>query len=457
MTDIWAHTTLKLYRGFGSLVYPFSGAFLRLRAKKGKEDHTRRGERYGYASWDRPDGPLVWLHAASVGESLAIMPLIKRMESFGINLVLTTGTVTSASVAKDRISERTIHQYVPMDMRRAVGRFLDHWQPDLAIFAESEIWPTTIQELARRNIPQILVNARMSDRSNKRWSKRPGLAQAIFGNLSHVLAQSEVDGQRFRDLGAPWVTVVGNLKIDVGTPKADAKALEKLRASIGKRPTWIAVSTHHGEEASVAEAHKLLAAHVPEILTILVPRHPDRSLEVQSALQEQGLKTVTRSSKGPIKPDTNVFLGDTIGEMGLYLALSDIAFMGKSLKSQGGQNPIEPVMTNTAILSGRFVQNFRDTYQALLESGGARLVRDEKMLAGHVLHLLRNRKDLESMQTAARQTVESMAGALDRSVDALDPYIMPLRVKAGLERRKVVPQTPATAVTKPVDAKNKGE
>ncbi|MEP4291465.1 MAG: glycosyltransferase N-terminal domain-containing protein, partial [Rhizobiaceae bacterium] len=240
------------------MIYPFSGAILRARARKGKEDHTRRAERYGYASWGRPEGPLVWLHAASVGESLAIMPMIKRMESFGISLVLTTGTVTSANIARDRISERTIHQYVPMDMKRAVGRFLDHWQPDMAIFAESEIWPTTIQELAKRNVPQILVNARMSDRSNKRWSKRPSLAQAIFGNLSQVLAQSELDGERFRDLGAPRVSVVGNLKIDVGLPPVDQKALASLKASIGNRPNWIAVSTHQGEEVSVAKVHKLL-------------------------------------------------------------------------------------------------------------------------------------------------------------------------------------------------------
>jgi len=436
LTDIWAHTTLKLYRGFGSMIYPFTGPFLRARARKGKEDPTRRAERYGYASLSRPEGPLVWLHAASVGESLAIMPLIKRMESFGISLVLTTGTVTSASVAKDRISERTIHQYVPMDMKRAVGRFLDHWQPDLAIFAESEIWPTTIQELAKRNIPQILVNARMSDRSNRRWSKRPTLAQAIFGNLSHVLAQSEVDGERFRNLGAPWVSVVGNLKIDVGIPHADPAALAELKASIGGRPTWIAVSTHNGEEASMAKVHKMLAQHVPDILTILVPRHPDRTDDILRVLQKRGLEVAPRSFGAQITAETDVYLGDTIGEMGLYLALSDVAFMGKSLKSQGGQNPIEPVMTNTAILSGRYVQNFRETYQALLENGGARLVRDETMLAGHVLHLLRNRKDLEAMQSAARHTVNLMTGALDRSIEALDPYIMPLRVKVSLDRRR---------------------
>ena len=196
------------------------------------------------------------------------------------------------------------------------------------------------------------------------------------------------------------------------------------------------MSTHQGEEKSVAKVHKMLAQHVPNVLTVLVPRHPDRREEITQILQKQGLNVVSRSSQEKITPETDVFLGDSIGEMGLYLSLSEVAFMGKSLKSQGGQNPIEPVMTNTAILSGRYVQNFRDTYQALLKNGGARLVRDEAMLAGHVLHLLRNRKDLEAMQRAAQYTVTQMTGALDRSIEALDPYIMPLRVKAGLDRRR---------------------
>ena len=435
LSTFWAQAMLRLYRGAGTIIYPFSGAFLRSRAKRGKEDHERRAERYGYASWERPEGPLVWLHAASVGESLAIMPLIKRMEDFGINLVLTTGTVTSAAVAEEKLSDRTIHQYVPMDVKRAVRRFLDHWKPDLAIFAESEIWPTTIQELAARNVPQILVNARMSDRSNRRWSKRPALAQAIFGHLSQVIAQSDLDGERFRALGAPWVTVVGNLKMDTGVPEANEQELNHIRASIGDRPTWTAVSTHQGEESLVAVTHRMVAAHAEGLLTILVPRHPDRVEEVKKTLEDQGLNVVTRSSRQAISSHTDVFLGDTIGEMGLYLRLSEIAFMGKSLGSEGGQNPIEPAMTGSAILSGRYVQNFRDTYQALLDHGGARLVRDEKMLASHVLHLLRNKEDLHAMRAAAQQAVEGMTGALERTSKTLDPYIMPLRVQAGLQRR----------------------
>lgn len=427
---------MMLYRGAGSVIYPFSGPFLRARARKGKEDRSRRAERYGYASWKRPEGPLVWLHAASVGESLAIMPLIKRMESFGINLVLTTGTVTSASIAEDRLSERTIHQYVPMDVKRAVHRFLDHWQPDLAIFAESEIWPITLSELSKRNVPQILVNARMSDRSNKRWQGRPALAQAIFGQLSQVIAQSEIDGERFKALGAPWVSVAGNLKTDVGMPKADPAVLTKIRAEMAGRPAWVAVSTHRGEEAMMGKVHRMVAAHEPDLLTIIVPRHPDRGREVFEELQGQGLNVVTRSSGEAISAHTDVFLGDTIGEMGLYLNLSEIAFMGKSLAAEGGQNPIEPAMTGAAILSGRYVQNFRDTYQKLLDAGGARLVGDDNMLASHILHLLRNDKDRQALQAAARKTVDGMTGALERTSLSLDAYIMPLRVQVGLQNHQ---------------------
>lgn len=439
--DLWARFALRLYRGLGSMFYPFTGPFLRARASRGKEDLARRKERYGYASVDRPEGPLVWVHAASVGESLAIMPLIERIDSFGINVVMTTGTVTSAAATHNRLPKRTVHQYVPMDMKRAARRFLDHWQPDLAIFAESELWPTIIQELAARNVPQILVNARMSDRSYRRWARRPALAEVIFGQLSQVVAQSEVDGDRFRDLGAPWITVVGNLKIDVGVPDGDPEATDALNEMIGDRPRWIAVSTHEGEEEMVMRVHDMLAAHVPDILTIIVPRHPERCGEIAEMIRDRGYYVVTRSSNEPIGIGTDIFLGNTIGEMGLYLRLAAIAFMGNSLGSEGGHNPVEPALTGTAILSGRYVQNFRDTYQSLLEAGGARLVRDEQMLAGHVLHLLRSEKDLAAMQRAARETVSGMTGALERSIQALDPYVMPLRVEAGLAKHTASPDS----------------
>ncbi|MEN0040236.1 MAG: 3-deoxy-D-manno-octulosonic acid transferase [Pseudomonadota bacterium] len=438
MSDVWANTTLRLYRGVGSALYPFVGPFLRARARRGKEDRTRRAERYGYPAWERPAGPLIWLHAASVGEALAIMPMIERLEKFEINVVLTTGTVTSAEIAMEKLPAGMIHQYVPLDMKKAAGRFLDHWKPDLAIFAESELWPTTMAELQDRKIPQVLVNARVSDRSNKRWGKRPAFARAIFSKLSAVFAQSTVDAERFRALGAPVVSVMGNLKLDTSPPPFDAEAVAKLRKQIGDRPTWVAVSTHDGEEQAVALVHKAMLPHLPDLLTIIVPRHPERGDALVSMLGSDGFACARRSKDEAIGPSTAILLGDTIGEMGLYLALAKVAFMGKSLTEtggQGGQNPIEPVMAGLAVLAGRYVQNFRDTYQALVDAGGVKLVRDEAMLASHAAYLLQHDEVRFAMREGGHRAVTSLAGALDKCMTGLDPYITPLRLRAGLDRR----------------------
>lgn len=439
MSEFVANALLRLYRAIGHTIYPFAGIALKRRAKHGKEDHPRRKERYGYASKPRPPGPLVWLHAASVGESLAIMPLIARLEAFGIPIVLTTGTVTSAKIVAERLAPSTIHQYVPLDMPKAVRRFLAHWKPDLAIFAESEIWPVTVQELARNRVPQVLVNARMSDRSDQRWRKRAALAEKVFAPLALVIAQSKLDADRFSYLGSPNVIEVGNLKIDMDSPPVDDDALAKLLQTIGNRPVWVAVSTHAGEEGAMVRAHQAILSHKSDALLILVPRHPNRADEVVQLLDEAGMSHVSRSSGQDIAK-APVMLGDTIGEMGLYLRLASVAFMGKSLgtgdeAAQGGQNPIEPVLTGTAILSGRYVQNFRDTYEALLKANGARLVADEQALAAHVLHLWDNEQERAALHKSAQQALDSMRGALDRSIEALDPFILPLRLKVQLNTR----------------------
>ena len=180
MSELWARMTLQTYRLAGSAIYPFMGPFLALRARNGKEDRSRRYERYGYPSADKPAGPLVWFHAASVGESMAVIPLIERVDALGINTIMTTGTVTSAEIVKDRLPNRTFHQYVPLDLKPAVKRFVSHWRPDLAVFTESEIWPMTVLELSSLRIPQVLVNARMSDRSFNRWRSAAKLAEALF-------------------------------------------------------------------------------------------------------------------------------------------------------------------------------------------------------------------------------------------------------------------------------------
>ena len=433
MSERWARTLLSAYRLAGAAAYPLVGGYVAWRSTRGKEEAGRRRERYGFTGVARPRGPIVWMHAASVGETNAVIPLIERIVGYGIGVVMTTGTVTSARVVRERLGDRVIHQYVPLDLKPAVSRFLSHWSPDLAIIAESEIWPMTILELGARRVPQVLVNGRLSDRSFAAWKKRNHLAEALLENLAHVVAQSDVDGERFAALGARPVTVSGNLKVDTDPPLVDRTCLAQLSGDIGTRPSWAAVSTHEGEEAIAADVHALLKKRHPDILTIIVPRHPERAETLLALFAEKGLKVARRSRGEPVTPDTDILLGDTIGEMGLYLRLTEIAFVGRSLVAEGGQNPLEPAMLDTAVLSGKNVQNFRDAYQQLIERGGARLVHDRDMLAGAVNFLLNNEGKRREMIVAGRAAVEDMRGALATTLRALEPYIQPLIVKARLE------------------------
>lgn len=434
MSERWARTVLYTYRLAGSAIYPLIGTYVGWRTSRGKEDRQRRRERYGHASKPRPPGPIIWVHAASVGETNAIVPLVRRILDYGVNVVLTTGTVTSAHVVEEVLGDSVVHQYVPLDLRPAVSRFLDYWDPDLAIIAESEIWPMTMLELGERRIPQVLVNGRLSDRSFRSWKKRPHVAEALFENLAHVVAQSDLDGERFQALGARPVTVSGNLKVDTPPPAVDDAALAGLRGQVGARRTWAAISTHEGEETVAAEVHLALRARHPDILTIIVPRHPERGAGLATELSAMGLKVVRRTGGEELAADTDILLGDTIGEMGLYLRLTEIAFVGRSLTSEGGQNPLEPAMLDTAVLAGRNVQNFRDSYQRLIDSGGARLVRDRDMLIGAVNYLLTNEEARREMMVAGAATVDEMRGALARTLKALDPFIHPLVVKSRLEK-----------------------
>ncbi|APG90168.1 lipid IV(A) 3-deoxy-D-manno-octulosonic acid transferase [Sinorhizobium americanum] len=434
MSSLRARLALSTYRWIGTAIYPFVGPYLALRAAKGKEDPARRRERYGHASAPRPPGPLVWFHAASVGETVAVTPLIKEIRRSGIAVVLTTGTTTSARVAAERLGKAVIHQYVPLDFKPAVSRFLEYWQPDLAIIAESEIWPMTIVELGRRHIPQVLVNARLSDRTFARWKKRPSLADALFENLALVIAQSDVDAERFRTLGALPVMVSGNLKVDTDAPPHDPQALRDYAQQIGSRKTWAAISTFDGEEEAAGVVHQALKPR-NGLLTIVVPRHPERGDAVEAALTAKGLKVARRTRGDRLTPDVDIFLGDTIGEMGLYLRLTEVAFVGRSLFAEGGQNPLEPAMLGCAVLSGGSVQNFRETYQMLAKNGSAKIVRDVEMLAKGVNYLLGNDDMRRSMIDAGLETVQQMRGALTATMKGLEPYINPLVVKARLEPR----------------------
>lgn len=410
---------LTLYRASGLAIAPLMAGLLRLRALRGKEDPHRRGERYGRASRPRPDGRLVWVHAASVGETNSVLPLIARLAGAGLGVLLTTGTVTSARLAAQRLPAGVIHQFVPLDIAPFVARFLDHWRPDLVLFVESELWPTTLSLLAGRGLAPVLVNGRMSARSHRRWRRLGGLRGAVFGRLGEVLAQTEEDAARFADLGVARVRATGNLKFDAPALAPHGPDLDALRALVGDRPVWLAASTHPGEEDIAADVHRRLAAVRAGLLTVIVPRHPERGAEIAERLGRLGHR-VARRALGEL-PDaaTTIYLADTLGELGLFYRLVPIAFIGGSLVERGGQNPIEAARLDCVILHGPRVDNFRQVYAAFDATGAALAVADAAALADTLAGLLADPAALAPRVSAGRRVIDQHSGALDRTVAAL--------------------------------------
>jgi 3-deoxy-D-manno-octulosonic-acid transferase len=412
-----------------SMAHPLAGPLLSWRTRHGKEDPAHRQERYGEASSPRPEGPLVWFHAASVGETMSVLPMIERiLNDGGISVLLTTGTMTSTRIAKARLgaggsADRAIHQYVPLDGPRFVRRFLGHWKPGMAIFAESELWPNLIIETARSGARLSLVNARMSDRSFRRWQKGSSMIGVLLSHFDLCLAQSEGDAERLQVLGAKPVICSGNLKYDVPAPAADGAELSRFAGALADRPRWAAASLHPGEIEAILDTHQTLAAGRPDLLTIIAPRHPERGPEIAAAAAARGLKVATRSFGEMPAADTDIYLFDTIGEMGLVYRLAPIVFMGGSLVPHGGQNPIEPAKLTTAILHGPHIHNFADVYAALHAAGGAEAVRDADSLAGKVEAFLTEPGSVGRHAAAANSAVTAFSGALDRSMDALEPHL----------------------------------
>ncbi|MBV8184950.1 MAG: 3-deoxy-D-manno-octulosonic acid transferase [Hyphomicrobiales bacterium] len=385
---------------------------------------ARANERKGIASRPRAEGVLVWLHGASVGETISLLPIITRLCEKSLNVLVTSVTTTSAQVLARRLPAGALHQYAPFDTPLFMRRFFDHWRPDLALFAESELWPNAIVEARRRQIPLALVNARMSERSLARWRRLPRTIEVLAGSFDLCLAQTEIDAERYRFLGAHGVVTAGNLKYDVPPPPADQIALASLKGMTAGRPVLLAASTHAGEEAIVAQTHRMLAQHFPSLLTIIAPRHPERGSEIASTVKAAGLRPAMRSRR--LGPDSacDIYVADTVGELGLFYRLTPIVFMGKSLVPHGGQNPIEPAKLGAAILHGPHVQNFESVYRALDEAGGAREITDSRTLALAFAQMIADPKKLREMVRAAGMAVERLTGAVDRTMGAIEPYLV---------------------------------
>lgn len=423
--------TLRVYQHLASGLVPLAPALIKRRLKQGKEDPARVGERRGLSQDVRPHGPLVWIHGASVGEVLAAAALIARLRELNLRILLTSGTVTSAAVVAKRFPPDVIHQYVPYDSPRYVARFLDHWKPSLALFIESDLWPNLILAGSARRLPMVLINGRMSPRSFPRWRRVQGTISALLSRFDICLAQSRTDAERFAALGSRNVVTTGNLKLDVAAPPADPVKLERLMTMTRGRPIVVAASTHPGEEEMLVAAHRSLAGFFPSLLTVIVPRHPDRGSSIAGLITASGLKPGLRSREELPTAGTDVYIADTMGELGLFYRLSPVVFMGGSLIPHGGQNPIEAIKLGASIIHGPHVFNFTDVYEALDGGGGARQAETQEALVKQLGQLLADPAARETMHRAGTGVVERLGGALDRTMTALEPYLLQLRIEMG--------------------------
>jgi len=422
---------LKAYRVGMSLLRPVAPLVLKLRERGGKEDPRRRAERFGESSAARPEGVLVWVHAASVGETNCVLPVIDALSAArpDLSFLLTTGTVTSANLAQRRLGARSLHQYVPLDAPEYADRFLDHWRLYLAVFTESEIWPSLILATSARGIPLALVNARLSHRSRRRWQRNSGMAQPLFNRFHVVLAQNDRLALGFSSLGARNVIPVGNLKVDAPPPPVDLGELERLKDALRGRPMFLAVSTHEGEEEVVADAHRQLARNFEGFCTIIAPRHPERGTAIAERLKDLGFTVAQRSLGAAPGERTEIYIADTIGELGTLYALSLLAFIGGSLVERGGQNPIEAVRHGVCVITGPHWQNFADAYRALLRHQGAIEVTSARALTDVVSRLLQSPAELARMRAGATQALAALSGALEKTVAALLRYLPNERLK----------------------------
>ena len=388
-----------------TLAAPALRAWLRRRAVLGKEIASRLPERWGEDASARPRGKLLWLHAASVGEATSMRRVLLLLPP-ELKVLFTTGTVTSATMLAKELSRDgpAFHRFVPLDVPSWVARFLDHWRPDAACFVESEIWPTMLAQLHRRNIPVGLINARLSTRSFSRWRLAKPLVRSLFAGFAAVQAQSTGDASRLVAMGAPAARLVGNLKLAAFPLPVDEMALAKLRRQIGTRPCWLAASTHPGEEAIVAAVHGHLRAEFPDLLTVIVPRHPERGEAIVSGLPRPATRRGAEEAPPPIGSSGGGFyVADTLGELGLFYRVAACAFVGKSLAVGGGQNPLEPARLGCPVAMGPMTANFADAVALLREAGALEVVPDAAALAEFVAAMLRDPARRAAMGEAGRK------------------------------------------------------
>lgn len=410
---------LALYQMLTFLLKPLLHLWLYRRMLQGKEIKNRLPERWGRASITKPEGTLIWLHAASVGEFQAALPLIQALldRHAAAHILITTGTATSAAMAAKWTSDRIMHQLVPIDHPAAVQRFLLHWRPTLGIWLESELWPNLVLQTHNHQIPMLLVNARISERSVERWKMFPASFKQMMGCFDQVIAASKSDAERYRNLGVSQVIEQHNIKYDAPPLAANETLLKQLRDAISQRPCWLAASTHQGEEAIVIEAHQILRQHFPDLLTIIVPRHTVRASEVMTVCQHLH---VTRYSEQNVSAAHELFIADVMGEMGTFFSLCSIVLMGGSLVPIGGHNPIEPAQLGCAIMCGPHMHHFADLAALWKQQAALHEVHDAATIAQQVRHWLQDETARTRAADAAWQVVQHHKGGMQQLLHTID-------------------------------------
>jgi 3-deoxy-D-manno-octulosonic-acid transferase len=432
---------LNFYKLLTRLAEPVFLALLRKRAESGKENTQRLAERRGESDRKRPPGPMLWLHAASVGEAqsalLLIEDLLRHHEK--LHLLLTTGTVTSASLMEKKLPERAFHQFYPLDHPDWVEKFLNHWHPDFVLWLESEIWPNMLLGIRDRNLPAVLVNARLSDKSFKRWRLAGGTAKSLLNAFSLILTQTDKDAHNFRALGATNVSITGNMKFSARPLPADEKDLKTLSAHIRSRPTWLYASSHKGEEEMACRVHQILKTAIPEILTVIVPRHIGRREDIQAVCKQYGLASVLRGAdKTPPGEGTDIYIADTMGELGLFYRVAPVACIGRSFSADGGggHNPIEAAQLNCAVLHGPHVRHQQQIYDDMDDAGAALLMKNEQDLTEAVRLFLTNEDRLRQQQAVALRYVQGKSKIIDKVMKALNPLLENAQITRSQQKVK---------------------
>tara|TARA_R110000868_G_scaffold262401_2_gene521138 strand:+ start:118790 stop:120034 length:1245 start_codon:yes stop_codon:yes gene_type:complete len=397
---------IYFYRILWLILAPIVDLWFLRRLIKGKEDISRLQERLGFTKTPRPQGTLVWFHCASVGESLSILPLLKTLKTQdpALNILVTTGTVTSANLMKERLPKGAIHQYIPIDFYFSVKSFMAHWQPDLSVFVESELWP----ELCHQAPNPIIINGRVGDKSAKRYKKLKWFTKSLFNNFSLALMQTDLDTQRMMQISNIPAETSGNLKFDADTPPFNAEKLDALKSVLKDKKVFVAASTHAGEEVMLAQLHQKLKSDIPHLQTIIVPRHPDRGRRIQQDISKNHIKASLRSKNEDI---TDIYIADTLGEMGIWYNLADVIYIGKSFVPGGGQNPYEPLKCAKVTLCGPYMFNFKLMMQIFKEREIILQAQTIEEFEKDLVYFLKNDKQRLLAEKRIAENMQGLGGA----------------------------------------------